>query len=138
MCTGGIPSNQALGAIEAPDAWARMGRGIQDVVDPIQQMWLNVGTPLQQQQAAAFRRQRAQDEQLYMRGLLGRVPTPEDMKFKMNSDPWRMAGQGLPTALLALAPAAAALTPEALASWMLTGSAYEALDRLARKSGLTE
>jgi hypothetical protein len=137
MGTGGVPSNQALGAIEAPDMWASMGRGITDVYQPVNQAYLNLlSSPAA---AAAYRQQRAQDEQLYMRGLLGRAPTPQDMKFKMNMDPWRMAGQGLPTApLLALAPEAAALTPEALASWGLTGSAYEALERLARKSGLTE
>ena len=136
MSGGGIPSNQALGAIEAPDLWASMGRGTTDLGEPFKQAYLNLlSSP---DAAAAYRRQRAEEEQLYMRGLLGRAPTPQDMKFKMNSDPWRMVGQQLPLAPLLLRGLSGMAVPEAMMSMGLTNNVYDALGALAKKSGLTE
>jgi hypothetical protein len=104
--------------------------------EPVKQAYLNVfSSP---DAAQTYRNQRAEDNRLYLRGLLGRAPTPQDAKFQLNNDPWRMLGQQLPLATFGLPYLSSAALPEAAMSIGLTNNVYDALGALARKSGLTE
>jgi hypothetical protein len=161
MANGGTLSAQALGAIEPPDAWASMGRGTTDLYEPIVQAWLNATSP---QEAAKYRKQCAENERLYQRGLqagYAQSPTsdpsqwgspfagrpnqypwlqPKPQTDRTPPDRWRDAGRFLPIAPLVMVGGGlpAALTPEALMGGALTTSTYQTLDALRRKLGILE
>jgi len=115
------------GEIAAPGAWARIGRGMADWIEPTKQAWLNWYSPAQ---AAAYRKQRQLDEQIYERGVSG------------TGDPYylRQLGQSVPAmATLPFLPAGLlSLTPETLASVALTGSAYTAAGKVGQRLGLMD
>ena len=105
-------------APEVPGTLARIGRGLTDVIDPVQQIYYDI---TRNPKAASLEQSRKEDEALYLRGV-GGDPNPD-----RGPDTWRMVGRSAP--LLAYPPYAAA-TPEAAMGSMGTMQAINAFDTL--------
>ena len=120
---------------EAPCAMVSMGRGAMDLWEPAKQMYLDRVDPVR---AAAYRKQRDEEERLYQRGLLAGNPLPPDAPKWAQADLSRQFGQAATAALLLLPGLMAlpATAPEAAMSVMLTGGVYDALNTLRQRFGL--
>ncbi len=105
---------------EVPGTMVRIGRGMNDLIEPLQQLYYDVSGSAK---AAPFRQQREEEEALYQRGLQG-DPDPN-----RDADLFRVLGRSVP--LMAF-PGYAATTPEAAMGQMGTVESMVAWDRFQK------
>ena len=119
---------------EAPSPWVSVGRGVTDLWEPVKQAYLNSADP---EQAAIYRKQRAEDERLYQQGVQWATANPN---YNMSRDDlWRSQVQQLPLlvgSMVARGPQTS--LPATMIGLQGTQNLYDVLNALRRQFGIGE
>jgi hypothetical protein len=147
MSGNGAPLPPQSPGLEAPDMWARMGRGVADWYEPAYSYLLahpdpesgaDPGDPAYAAAQTQYNNERKADEALYLRGLGLLGGTPSKSGGAAPSDPWRELGrQGVAAPLIlaggGLSASASGSGREALMSLMLNSGLYNALSAAGQR-----